>query len=50
MGSQWIFDIVNNLRQIGRKEAFENRESTSLLRMKKMGIKIGAVKNKTSWT
>jgi hypothetical protein len=27
-------DIVNNLMEIGRKEDFEKRESTSLLRMK----------------
>jgi hypothetical protein len=27
-------DIVNNLIETGRNETFENRESTSLLRMK----------------
>jgi hypothetical protein len=31
--------------EIGRKEDLENRESTSLLRMKEMGIKIGTAKN-----
>jgi hypothetical protein len=29
------------------KEDFENRESTSLLRMKEMGIQIGTAKNET---
>jgi hypothetical protein len=40
-------DIVNYLIEIGRKEDFENRESTLLLRMKEMGIKIGTGKNET---
>jgi hypothetical protein len=37
--------IVNNLTDIDRKEDFENMESTSLLRMKEIGVKIGTAKN-----
>jgi hypothetical protein len=33
-------DTVNNLIEIGRKKDFEKRESTSLLRIKEMGIKL----------
>jgi hypothetical protein len=40
-------DIVNYLRDIGRKEDFENRESTTLLKMKEVGIKISIAINKT---
>jgi hypothetical protein len=38
-------DIANNLIEIDRKEDFENREWTSLLRMKEVGIKFGTAKN-----
>jgi hypothetical protein len=41
-------DIVNNIRDIGRKEDFENRGSTSLLRMKEMGSKIDTAKSELS--
>jgi hypothetical protein len=43
-------DIVNNLIQIGRKKDFENRESTSLLLIKEVGIKIGTAKNEPPFT
>jgi hypothetical protein len=42
-------DIVKDLRKLCRVEEFEGSESTSLERMRELGVTIGTARNDTFW-